>query len=63
MLKGGDPLQWEPPVCCPQSLQLWRRKGIQAGSGVPPRGDTEWEAWKAKAVRVCWTGALERREP
>lgn len=18
-------------------------------------GDTEWEAWKAKAVRVCWT--------
>lgn len=26
-------------------------------------GETEWEAWKAKALRVCWTEALERREP
>lgn len=43
--------------------QLRRRKGIRAGSGVPPRGDTEWEAWKAKAVRVCWTEPWKEGSP
>lgn len=53
----------EPSVCCPQSIQLWSKKGTQAGSGVLRRGDTELEGLESQGRKSLQDGALGRREP
>lgn len=53
----------EPSVCCPQSIQLWSKKGTQAGSGVLWRGDTELEGLESQGRKSLQDGALGRREP
>lgn len=53
----------DPSVCCPQSIQLWSKKGTQAGSGVLWRGDTELEGLESQGRKSLQDGALERREP
>lgn len=53
----------DPSVCCPQSIQLWSKKGTQALSGMPRRGDTELEGLESQGRKSLQDGALGRREP